>query len=464
MTHHTRFRQTLFAVAAATVALGSAPVLAQDSLSDEDLKNRATAREQTRARQLEADAVARANMAAFETRVVEADRQLSEFKSQHDAFAARLGEIMQNDLGRRIAVQNHQAGLVIMDWMDAPLMRESDFNERRVFADAMVRVIAERKERPDVPFSVEPQQRNRTDDVYLWARERASRLAERRAWLDDTIRSVDDSQPVEGVATLAEAIEAFRKARRDLWAQAASTGKQLARQEAEPQMTEAARIAELEKLLQETEQRLREARQEIEIERMQFESRLSIREAEAIKAAAEAEEARLNLLAETEHMQRLEAANRRLQQELVDAGARDIVNEAESVRLRQLAQSPSVQRDLAPFLARGTWQPNQRAGQQGSAAPGPISFSALMEVGALVDDQQGLMQLLAVANAQGCAGAKSLIHWHQNNRHQDRERTKWGYPRQFRSLTAADQDEVRRIQKLLNELGPTLVDLGLLAP
>ena len=121
-------------------------------------------------------------------------------------------------------------------------------------------------------------------------------------------------------------------------------------------------------------------------------------------------------------------------------------------------------RDLAPFLARGTWQPNQRAGQQGSAAPGPISFSALMEVGALADYQQGLMQLLAVSNAQGCAGAKSLIHWHQNNRHQDRERTKWGYPRQFRSLTASDQDEVRRIQKLLSELGPTLVDLGLLAP
>ena len=464
MIHHTLFRQTLFALAAATVAFGSAPVLAQDSLSDEDLKNRATAREQTRARQLEADAVTRANMAAFETRVAEADRQLSEFKSQHDAFAARLGEIMQNDLGRRIAVQNHQAGLVIMDWMDAPLMRESDFNERRVFADAMVRVIAERKQRPDVPFAVEPQQRNRTDDVYLWARERASRLAERRAWLDDTIRSVDDSQPVEGVATLAEAIEAFRKARRDLWAQAASTGKQLARQEAEPQMTEAARIAELEKLLQETEQRLREARQEIEIERMAFESRLSIREAEAIKAAAEAEEARLNLLAETEHMQRLEAANRRLQEELSKADERDTIDNAERVRLEQLARSPSVQRDLAPFFARGTWQPNQRASQQGSAAPGPISFGALKEVGALAEDQQGLMQLLAVANAQGCAGAKSLIHWHQNNRHQDRERTKWGYPRQFRSLTAADQDEVRRIQKLLNELGPTLVDLGLLAP
>ncbi len=464
MIHHTRFRQTLFALAAATVAFGSAPVLAQDGLSDEELRNRATAREQTRARQLEADAVARANMTAFENRVAEADQQLREFKSQHDAFAARLGEIMQNDLGRRIAVQNHQAGLVIMDWMDAPLMRESDFNERRVFADAMVRVIAERKERPDVPFSVEPQQRNRTDDVYLWARERASRLAERRAWLDDTIRSVDSSQPVEGVATLAEAIEAFRKARRDLWAQAASTGKQLARKEAEPQMTEAARIAELEKLLQETEQRLREARQEIEIERMQFESRLSIREAEAIKAAAEAEEARLNLLAETEHMQRLEAANRRLQEELSKADERDTLDNAERVRLEQLAKSPSVQRDLAPFFARGTWQPNQRASQQGSAAPGPISFGALKEVGALAEDQQGLMQLLAVANAQGCAGAKSLIHWHQNNRHQDRERTKWGYPRQFRSLTAADQDEVRRIQKLLNELGPTLVELGLLAP
>lgn len=451
------------ALAVCTVVM-AAPALAQDSLSDEELRNRAVAREQARAKQLETEAVTRANFARFEMRVAEADRQLRELKTNQDAFTDRLAELMKSDTGRRVAVQNQQAGLIIMGWMDAPLMREADFAERRGFADEMVQLVEQRKQRPDVPYSVDPAQENRTDDVYLWARERASRLAERSAWLGDTTRGVDASQSVDGAPTLSEAIDSFMKARRDFWAQATSTGQQRAREEAEPQMTEAARVAELERLLQESEQRLREARQQMETDRMQFESRLRTREAEAIKAAAEAEEARLNLLAETEHMQRLEAANRRLEQELSEAGARDIVEEAEGVRLRQIAQSPSVQRDLAPFFARGTWQPNQRASQQGSAAPGPISFSALVEVGALAEDQQGLMQLLAVANAQGCAGSKSLIHWHQNNRHQDRERTKWGYPRQFRSLSAVDQDEVRRVQKLLRELGPTLVELGLLGP
>lgn len=463
MIHYTRFRQTLFALAAATVAFGSVPVLAQDSLSDEDIKNRATAREQTRARQLEAEAVARANMSAFETRVAEADQQLREFKSEHDAFAARLGEIMQNDLGRRIAVENHQAGLVIMDWIDTPLMRESDFAERRVFADEMVRVIAERKQRPDVPFSVEPQQRNRTDDVYLWARERASRLAERRAWLDDTIRSVDASQPVDGVATLAEAIEAFRKARRDLWAQAASTGKQLARQEAEPQMTEAARITELEKLLQETEQRLREARQEIEIERMQFESRLRIREAEAINAAAEAEEARLNLLAETEHMQRLESANRRLQEELSKADVRNTLDDAERVRLEQLAKSPSVQRDLAPFLARGTWQPGETAPKP-AAEVVPMSFSAISGFGALDRSEEGLRKLHAIVNAKGSGQMRVMQGQGNRRRHLDEMRPKWGFPERFKDLSGDQMQQLRDVQDLLIEVGPTMVELSLLAP
>ena len=438
--------------------------LAQDTLSDEEIRNRTIVREQTRAAQMEAEAVARSAMARFERRVTDADLQLKELDEARKRFDGRLASLLHDDTGRRIAVQNHQAGLVIMDWIDWPLFRDADFAEQRGFTDEMLKFLAARRERPDVPFAVSPEQQEKIDDAYLWARDRSARLAERLAWIDDAVRSVDAEQPVEGVASLAEVIESFRKARRDLWASAAAVGIERAREEAEPQMTEAARVAELERLLQETEQRLREARQQMEIDRMRFDSTLRMREAEAIKAAGEAETARKNLLAENEHIQRLEDANRDLRKALSEAEARQIRDDARRVELTQRAQSPAVRRDLAPFLARGTWQPNQRARQQNAGMPGPISFSALVEVGALEQTPQGLMQLLAVANRQGCAGANNLIHWHQNNRHFDQERPKWGYPRQFRALSMNDREEVARIQSILIELGPTLVELEMLAP
>lgn len=464
MAQHVRTRRTLFFLAAATLAAATAgPALGQDGLSDEELRNRAVAREQTRTRQLEAEAVLRANMTAFETRVAEADRMLTELKDQHDAFVTRLGEVMQNDDGRRIASQNHQAGIVIMDWMDAPLMRETDFTARRAFADEMVGLVTARKQRPDVPYSVEPQQADRMDDVYLWARERASRLAERGAWLDDAVRGADASQPVEGVPTLAEAIEAFRKARRDLWAQATATGQQRARDEAEPQMTEAARVAELERLLQESEQRLREARHEIEIERMQFESRLRTREAEAIAATAEADEARRNLLAETEHMQRLEAANRRLRDEKNRGEAAGIEDEAEAIRLRQLAQSPVNQEKLRPFTTPGQWQPGIRRPKP-AAEIIPMSLSAIDGFGALNRDEEGLRRLLAIINADGVGPIPVTQGQGNRKRHLDEMRPKWGFPDRFKDLTADQVRQVREVQQLLIELGPTMVELKLLAP
>jgi hypothetical protein len=420
-------------------------------------------REQTRAKQLEAEVIARANMARFEARVADADRQLRTFDEQHKAFMAELDAVLKNDTGRRIAVQNQQAGLVIMDWMDTPLMREADFARHRLVTDAMMKLIAERKQRPDVAFMVEPEQENQIDDAFLWARDRAARLAERRAWLTDAVAATDPSSVTDGVPTLAEAIESFRKARRDLWAQATGAGQARARAEAEPQMVEAARVAELERLLQETEQRLRESRQQMELERIDFETRLRARETEAIKAAAEAEEARRNLLAEVEHMQKLEEANRQLQQQINDAIVKEIEEEAEAVRLRKLAESPATQNALRPFTAPGRWQPGE-ARPNPAAEVGPMSYAAIVSFGALDPSEDGLRKLLAIVNANGSGQLRVMQGQGNRRRHLDEMRPKWGFPERFNDLSGSQMQQLREVQALLTEVGPTMVELGLLAP
>lgn len=447
----------------AAFMFSSVPAIAQDSLSNEELRNRAIVREQMRAKQLEAEVIARANMARFEARVADADRQLRAFEEQHAAFAAELEAVLKNDTGRRIAVKNQQAGLVIMDWMDAPLMRDADFARHRSIVDAMETLITERKERPDVAFMVDPDQENRIDDAFLWARDRAARLAERRAWLNEAIGATDPASLVEGVPTLAEAIESFRKARRDLWAAATGVGQTRARDEAEPQMVEAARVAELERLLQETEQRLREARQQMELDRIDFENRLRTREAEALKAAAEAEEARKNLLAEVQHMQILEDANRRLQDEIAKASAKGIEEEAEGVRLRKLAESTSTQNTLRPFTTPGRWQPGEIRPNP-AAEVGPMSYSAIVSFGALDQSEEGLRKMLAIVNAKGSGQLRVMQGQGNRRRHLDEMRPKWGFPDRFNDLSGNQIEELREVQTLLAEVGPTMVELGLLAP
>jgi len=147
----------------------------------------------------------------------------------------------------------------------------------------------------------------------------------------------------------------------------------------------------------------------------------------------------------------------------VGAEATAIRDDARRVELVAKANSAAVQRDLAPFLAEGTWQPgdferNVRFDRT------PMSWSKIQSDGALSPDLNGLQRLLEIANAQGCfpRGGQSRGYY-RNREHLDAHRPKWGYPQYWKNLSEDQIQEVRRIQALLIELGPTLVEEGMLA-
>ena len=135
----------------------------------------------------------------------------------------------------------------------------------------------------------------------------------------------------------------------------------------------------------------------------------------------------------------------------------------ERQRLIEKAQAAEVQAKLRPFLDKGSWQPGiPNSNPSGEITP--MSLRAIRQHGALETDDQGLKQLLSIANLKGCRGAKLPRTHAQNGKPYDRDRLKWTFTDRFLSLTSEDVSQIREAQNLLIELGDVLVELELLSP
>jgi hypothetical protein len=126
------------------------------------------------------------------------------------------------------------------------------------------------------------------------------------------------------------------------------------------------------------------------------------------------------------------------------------MTEAKIKSFQAKAMQPDVQQKLAPFLAKGTWQPRagSRAGEAVTPA-GPMSFSRLKSFGALNSSISGLDLLARAATID-----------------QDKMRPRWSYHSTTRKKWHEDPkalEDVQEAQALLIELGPTMVEMGLLS-
>jgi hypothetical protein len=122
----------------------------------------------------------------------------------------------------------------------------------------------------------------------------------------------------------------------------------------------------------------------------------------------------------------------------------------ERERLLKKAKTNEVRQALAPFLTPGYHQPfRYAAGAMGmgrAVKKEPISLSKLQAVGALEQTIKGLQELADVA----C--------------HKDDDlRPRWGCGAYAPWWSAGQQEMIQKAQDLLIELGPVMVEEGLLA-
>ncbi len=122
----------------------------------------------------------------------------------------------------------------------------------------------------------------------------------------------------------------------------------------------------------------------------------------------------------------------------------------ERERLRKKAQTPEVKQALAPLLTPGYHQPfRYKAGALGierTAKKQPVSFSRLQEVGALEQTIQGLGELADITGSRD-----------------DDVRPRLKLPDYTTHWSTSQQEKIQKVQDLLIELGPVLVEEGLLS-
>ena len=446
-----------------TAALFGGGHVASAQVTTDDVRARAQERIGGSLAEQEQRAYANSLLVQFETRVGQAGALLEDVERRYTAYREKMDDLLTNDDGKRLGRLNDPTVRTqFMGYLEQPLVEPSELAAKRAFVEQMLAFL-ERAQSGPAGYVPQPERVEEADDAYLWARAQAMKLAESEAWLNEQLKSLDRTIDVTDGPTLKSRIEAYRAELRRLWLEVETQGREVARDEALPVVEENARIAELERALQESNQRLALARQQNEQQRLDFEMRMEQQRVELRERLAASQREMDDRLAAIERQNRLAEAERLRRDAEAGAEATAIRDDAQRVELVAKANSAAVQRDLAPFLAEGTWQPGDFE-RNVRFERTPMSWSKIQSDGALSPDLNGLQRLLEIANAQGCfpRGGQSRGYY-RNREHLDAHRPKWGYPQYWKNLSEDQIQEVKRIQALLIELGPTMVQEGMLA-
>jgi hypothetical protein len=128
-----------------------------------------------------------------------------------------------------------------------------------------------------------------------------------------------------------------------------------------------------------------------------------------------------------------------------DLEAQKLSNATQKKVLLDKAARPDIQRQLAAFLTPGYFSPNVQT--QVTYEKKPMSYSMLKEAGALQPSMDGLRIFARIAT----------------NQRNDRPRL----PKEFQYAWWSNSDlvdQIKKLQQLMIELGPTFVDTGVMQP
>lgn len=296
-----------------------------------------------------------------------------------------------------------------------------------------------------------------------WAADKRRRIADLNRLLDMADKVAEGlGEEAKSLPTLKLAIESALQQQTERRAALAAGAEAQAVEDAEAAVKLDAYEAALAAELQWSEQRRLELEAQIERQRVAFEERLLAVQAETAAREASAKAAFDRQMAQLRADQERLAAELRAIQQKADEEIQAIDDDTEKARLIALARRPETQQVLAPFLTEGFWQPGQRRNDVGDEKS-PMSWSALVSFGVTKEGQEGLAQLLAVVNDRGFSQQQSGARTSQGGNHHDDDRPKLSYGTNWAHISTEEREELIEMRRLLTELGPTLVELGLLA-
>jgi len=412
-----------------------------------DAKDRAEAESreaerQRRQKEIE-DARTKQLIERFLASVHDAGGLLSQLEDRVVALQKLSRDLLTNDDGKRVA-QDKMAFFAYLRVRDEPGVSLEQVRARKKQAEVIAQGLEAELKRLNVGWLPDETQRRDVDALYFWAKERMDQVEHQEILLANAVarspREIDTSK----TRTLEEMIREYEARQMEAWLAAKLQGEESAQKEGQDKIRESARMAELEKAAVEAERLLKEERGKMATMKAEYELMLQKRELEDYKRRVETETKLRDLAAEVDRLKQLADAQRFAKDTEAKVSAAKTVSAAEKKLLAQKCNDPDVKRLLAPFLAAGYTQPNV-PGQQPDRIP--ISYSKLESCGSLAPDREGMRRLIIIATWTG-----------------DKVRPRWPLSQNFDRLSPDQIEMVKKAQALLIELGPVMVEEGLLSP
>lgn len=365
-------------------------------------------------------------------RVESLEKKLEELAKETGKVETVTALLMQDDRGKRLASKD-VAVRAFVNFSESPLASKKQIALHQANVEPLRQGL--------VGYSRVPQLFDPAEAP------ECSKLADERAWVDAELRKVEERQ------TFMTAL--VRLAPKKLEVKSLPTLEE--------------RITELKStMIQQEVKAIDAAREESRLKGIEDKaSAASLRESENAKSAVQKQLQLMNLELEKARAE-LAVLNseKKAAIQKIDQAAR------RKEKLTKL-EDTKVRKKLRPFMAKGFWQPGSNT-RSATLKKGPMSLSALEQFGALNSGHQGLAQLLAAANGSGMGNhvnmrpryniSRTYSGTYVNRKHIDTDRPKWSYPKDFQTLTAEQLIEVQEVQDLLIELGPLMVEEGMLAP
>lgn len=430
----------------------------------EDIRRDAAEFEKNVYRENTDEGVAVSLRVGFETTVATAKAKLAEVAEADAALRQRVEAMMTSEEGKLVAT-DRSAFWEILTLETRPLIQDFELAEYTAAVNAMHSAIQTQRARgtEGAGYSPTVDALFKARSAQVWADNKLAELKRINRVLDSVIDSRPEDAPVpEALPSLREAINQEVATRTRKENQTRQAAESQAREDVQDKVEENAYNAALLAELQRAELRAREMEAILERERIEFEERLRAAEIDnktkETMATLEHEKELAELKADAERM----AAEIRLYEEQQKASTGKIDQEAERTRLVAKAQEPKTQQVLAPFLAEGFWQPGQRRNDIGDEKK-PMSWSALVQFGVTKDGDEGLAQLIAVVNDRGFQAQESGARTAQGGNHHDGDRPKLSFGTNWGQIDTSERQKLIEMRALLQELGPTLVELEMLS-
>jgi hypothetical protein len=359
---------------------------------------------------------------------------LDQLSKESDKFLPRVDDLMTNDEGRHLALDD-SAFLSIIELQKNPIVSKEQIAAKKNTIDAIAGALNKAQSDTKVGMIPPASIAEEIADAKQWAKDTLVKVQSTESMLD-AVATKEKAADTKDAPTLKVRIDAYRLGQIELLNRSRLAGENAAKPEAQQKMEATGREAELLRAQEESDRLLRETR--AELERMRIENEMQI--ATLKNEQAEKEAALQKQLSQAQATRTIADAQNQV---TVQKAQQD----AEMTKKRQQCHDPAVTNLLSPFLANGYLQPKTGKGIDSV----PMSLSEIRAVGALEPTKRGLGLLMQCANLKRA-----------------NDRPGWGGflgVDDHGGFNATDDqlEMTKKAQKTLNELGDALVAEGLLS-